>query len=131
MFKVIHHVGIVTEDIIEAQNKLKQFGLDPGKIIEDTDQDVKVCLASSPNNYAIELVAPLSEKSPALSWLKRIKSGVYHICFEVEDINLSEPTLRNQGFIPTSKKTYSPLFETSVQFFFSPLLGLIELLEKK
>jgi len=59
-----------------------------GEIIEDASQDVRVAFLRTPgcdSDLLIELVEPLSAKSPVQNYLKR---GVtlYHLCYEVQSL---------------------------------------------
>jgi methylmalonyl-CoA/ethylmalonyl-CoA epimerase len=49
-------------------------------------------------NTKIELLEPLGEDSPILSYLKKNpKGGIHHVCYEVEDIMAARDQMREKG----------------------------------
>jgi methylmalonyl-CoA/ethylmalonyl-CoA epimerase len=78
----------------------------------------------------IELVSPLAPDSPAAGWVKRIKVGPYHTCYEVRSMASAIAGLRDDGFAPVSEPVPAVAFEMRlVAFLWSAAAGLVEVLE--
>jgi glyoxalase/bleomycin resistance protein/dioxygenase superfamily protein len=54
--------------------------------ISDPIQRVTVCFARMQGDTVIELVEPLGENSPIDTFIGSSRGGVYHLCYEVEDL---------------------------------------------
>lgn len=69
----------------------------------DKSQDVKVQFIEN-SNLLIEILEPLSEKSPIKSFLENNGSGaLYHMAFEVDDLEQMAIEVRNNGGLIVSK----------------------------
>ena len=72
-------------------------------IFIDRSQDVKVQFIQR-NNLLIEVLEPLSKKSPIHTFLDKNGSGaLYHMAFEVDDLDQMEIEIRNNGGLIVSK----------------------------
>src|ERR1700722_11985196 len=94
-----HHVGTAVRSLQEAIPAYKSlFGYDlTSGPFDDPIQHVSVCfLSRHEGDPAIELVAPLGPNSPIDRALKK-GGGIYHICYEVRDINAAIEHLTRQG----------------------------------
>lgn len=95
----LNHVGVATPSI-EDSIKLYRDVLGATKIHEPFDlpsQGVRVCFVDVPNSQ-IELIEPLGEDSPIVSFLaKNPKGGQHHVCFEVKDIIAARDELAAKG----------------------------------
>jgi len=130
----IHHVGIVTGDIKSGiQRHRALFNLHPlTKVVSDTNQKVAVVLLSTPRQESIpiELIAPLTKDSPVVNVLKK-GTHLYHICFEVENIEKALENARKQGALVVSKPSRAKLFKgRRIAFIFTRDKYLVEFLEK-
>ena len=56
--------------------------------VSDPIQRVTVCFARMQGGTLMELVELLGENSPVDSVIGSSRGGVYHLCYEVEDLNL-------------------------------------------
>ncbi|MCX8130478.1 MAG: VOC family protein [Clostridia bacterium] len=97
----IHHVGCAVKNISEA---LKYYvGILGFKVVEDAfevpSQKVKVCFIDVGNGTLIELVEGISEDSPVKKILEQPGGGVYHACYEVEDLEKAVSYLCNNKFL--------------------------------
>jgi len=121
-----HHLGIATENIeFEVQRLRKLFpGLKNFKRCFDPLQDVELCLLEL-GGVKIELVSGEKVKN-------YIKRGVkiYHICFEVDNLEGKIEDLVNAGCMLVSSPKPALLFGgRKVCFMITPMGFLIELLE--
>jgi len=130
----LHHVGIITDDVKSAIQRHKAlFKLHPiTKVVHDTNQKVAVVLLSTPEREGvpIELIAPLTKDSPVSSALKR-GTRLYHICFEVDDIEKALDSARKQGAIVVSPPSQAKLYKgRRIAFIYTRDKCLVEFLEK-
>tara|TARA_Y100001935_G_C17275548_1_gene494449 strand:- start:982 stop:1398 length:417 start_codon:yes stop_codon:yes gene_type:complete len=103
--KKLHHIAIVCDDIEKNINFfMRVYGCNKKEdIFFDKAQDVKVQFIER-SNLLIEILEPLSKKSPIYSFLDKNGSGaLYHMAFEVEDLNQTEIEIRSNGGLIVSK----------------------------
>lgn len=83
----IHHVGIAVPSIAEDGGAYcKALGLPPyGEVTADEVQRVRVAFVRVNGEVQIEFIEPLGPDSPVHGALRQ-GGGVYHICYEVGDI---------------------------------------------
>lgn len=95
----LNHVGIATPSIEDSIKLYRDF-LGATRIQEPFDlpaQGVRVCFVDLPNSQ-IELIEPLGDDSPVISFLaKNPKGGQHHVCFEVPDIIAARDELVAKG----------------------------------
>jgi methylmalonyl-CoA/ethylmalonyl-CoA epimerase len=95
----LNHVGVATPSI-EGSVALYRDLLGATRIHEPFDlppQGVRVCFVDTPNSQ-IELIEPLGENSPILSFLeKNPAGGQHHVCFEVADIEAARNWFEGKG----------------------------------
>jgi methylmalonyl-CoA/ethylmalonyl-CoA epimerase len=129
----LHHIGIASDDLKSSILRHKAtFNMHPiSEIINDTVQRVKVVLLSSDDGgMPIELIAPLTEDSPVAKALKK-ENRLYHICFEVDNIDLALGTARKQGAIIVSKPMKAKLHKNKrIAFIYTRDKYLVEFVEK-
>ena len=100
-----HHIAIVVTNL---QKKIDWYckiynAKKKGDIFIDNAQNVKVQFIQS-RNTMIELLEPLNQKSPIKSFIDRNGSGsIYHIAFEVDNMQKKELEVRAAGGIIASK----------------------------
>jgi len=84
-----HHVGYATRNIdlyVEDFFRPVFAPLSISEKVSDPIQRVTVCFARMQGNAMIELVEPFGENSPIDSVLDGDRGGVYHLCYEVDDL---------------------------------------------
>src|SRR5262249_59066950 len=91
-----------------------------------TRQDVRVCFVELVNGFYLELIAALNEKARLGSFLK---TGFYHLCFLVDDLNAARVQLKEQRFYPLPEIRSEAFAGHLCQFFMTPQRHLIELAE--
>jgi len=94
-----HHAGIAVRDLSQAIpicKRLLGYELISGPF-DDPVQNVSVCfLSRGEGDPVMELVAPLGPNSPIDRTLKK-GGGIYHVCYQVRDINAAIRHLTDQG----------------------------------
>ena len=100
-----HHVAIVVENLAKKTDWYSQlYGAKKiGTIFTDKSQFVKVQFIKV-NDLMIELLEPLDNDSPVCTFLDNHGSGgIYHIAFEVDDLEQVERDVRAKGGLVISK----------------------------
>jgi methylmalonyl-CoA/ethylmalonyl-CoA epimerase len=119
----LRHIGVAVRSIdAAAPGAEKQF---------DPLQNVRVAFVEL-NGVLFELVEPVGERSPVNGYLKRDKVSLYHVCFEVSDLEGALKRAKQNGFHTLGRPKPAAAFEgRRIAWVFSPLLGLFELLERE
>ncbi len=100
-----HHSAIVIESLAEKTDSYCQaYAAKPlGSVFSDHKQKVNVQFIQS-GDTLIELLEPLGQDSPVSSFLREHGSGkIYHLAFEVNDLDLADADVRNRGGIVISR----------------------------
>jgi methylmalonyl-CoA/ethylmalonyl-CoA epimerase len=100
--------------------------------VKDSNQKVSVVLLSTcgRETISVELIAPLTKDSPVCNVLKK-GFRLYHLCFEVEDIEKAISNARKHGAIVVSKPSQAELFGgRKIAFVYTRDKYLVEFLEK-
>jgi methylmalonyl-CoA/ethylmalonyl-CoA epimerase len=126
----LDHVGFAVADLEPALVLFRDtFGAAIGPIIEDPIQRVRLCFAEY-DGGRVELIAPLGPDSPVTQIVARSGGGLYHLCFETDDLEAEFQQLRRQGFIPTGPPQPAVAFGgRRVVFLYHRVTQLIELVE--
>jgi methylmalonyl-CoA/ethylmalonyl-CoA epimerase len=127
----LHHVGIVVEDIEKACAQYRKFlGLAPlSEIVIDPLQHVKIQMCGNHNEVSLELIQPYGEDSPVQRFLQK-GGGLYHLCFEVENIDRAISEAKSEGAICIIEPLPAAAFQDrKVAFLFYSGIGLIEFVE--
>lgn len=84
----LHHVGLAVDSIaVQAEHYLRALGIGPSsEVVEDEIQRVRVAFVQMEPGVSLEFVEPLDESSP-VSRLLKTGGGIYHLCFEVPDLD--------------------------------------------
>ncbi len=127
-----HHVGLVTPDALAASALYRDLGYETSEVFVDPIQQASIVLCTTPDGPMVELIAPAGAGSPAAGWLKRLRAGAYHTCYEVVSIDEATPALRERDFAALGHPAPAVAFEgRRVLFFWSALAGLVELVESR
>ena len=100
----IDHIGIVVPNIEKAlehyKNVFNKIGSKP--IISET-QNVKISFIQF-SNIKLELIEPISEKSPISNFLKKNPlGGMHHVGLEVDDLSNTYSDAKNNDLEPLSQ----------------------------
>lgn len=123
----LHHIGIATKDIRATKDYIKNLYpvLKETDIVYDANQDAELCMLTLEDGLGLELI--MGDK--VNSFVDK-KQYIYHLCFEVEDIEETLSEYRKCRDIIMMNPTPAVLFDNRrVAFVFSKI-GIIELVEK-
>lgn len=124
----LHHIGIATKNIDKTADLFCSFGYTSDIVKLDKEQNVYVKFLKHSNAPFLELISG-GNGSPVNKILERNGTCVYHLCYEVEDIDKSIQELRKQGYLPIGEKTKSVIDDRDIVFLFHSDNCLIELLD--
>jgi methylmalonyl-CoA/ethylmalonyl-CoA epimerase len=125
-----HHVGVVTPDLPGCATIYRRLGYEAGEAVADPIQGVSIVLCRRASHPLVELIAPTNRASPASAWLKRIKAGPYHTCYETPDLRRTISELESIGYLALAEPVPAVAFEGRlVVFLWSGSAGLVELLD--
>lgn len=128
----VHHYGLATKSIEKSVKPFLVLGYKTcSEIIFDPLQGVKLLFLKNENDHLIELVEPAQEENPVSKILHKLGTSLYHICYEIDDLDSKIEELKKQRFVQIIPPTPAIAFEgRKICFLYNPSLGLIELLEK-
>jgi methylmalonyl-CoA/ethylmalonyl-CoA epimerase len=128
-----HHVGYAVKDIRSYLDEFLVPMFSPVSVTEpvsDPVQQVTVCFAEMPGGTVIELVEPLGDKNPVRSIIGSSRGGVYHLCYEVDDLDRELERFRGKGCLPLGKPVPATAFDgRRIVFLLTPERDLIEFVE--
>jgi len=132
----IDHIGVVVNDIDEAfQRYINHYRFKCLKeVFFDSSRRVRLALLTSENNFRVELIQPIDEKSPSYDFMKR-GGGIQHLCYRVKNIENTIKYLKKEDHLLISKPAEAKLMDGRiVAFMFSKkdkqVVELIEILER-
>ena len=128
----IDHIGIVVPNIEDALKHYKNvFNKQGSKPIVSETQNVKISFIEF-SNIKLELIEPLSEKSPISNFLKKNPlGGMHHVGLEVDDLKNTYSDAINSNLEPLSKPVKG--YHGKELFFLNPkrmMNTLFEILSK-
>ena len=96
--KRINHIAIAVPNIQEASLQWEQaLSMKKSEIMILEEHDVKVVFLEFAN-LKIELLEPLSDKSPISKYLyKNPNGGIHHVCFEVKKLDDTIKSLKKKN----------------------------------
>ncbi len=94
----LHHVAYTTNDLDRKVEQLSAlFGFRPiAEPVIDPVQRVRIQFMDLGGGSLMELLEPHGEKTPVTRHLSK-GGGLYHLCFEVDDLESTLERLRNSG----------------------------------
>ncbi|MBF0560681.1 MAG: methylmalonyl-CoA epimerase [Alphaproteobacteria bacterium] len=98
MIGKLNHVAIVVPNL-EAATALYRdaLGAKVSEPLSLPEHGVQVVFVELPNTK-VELLHPLSDKSPVAGFLeKNPGGGIHHMCYEVDDIQVAAARMRAEG----------------------------------
>lgn len=122
----LHHLGVACQDLVEAAATLGRQGLGvpEGPSVWDVGQEAHLQMFKAPDGTRIELV-----QGPKVAGLAKRGTALYHVCFEVEDLDAALDGLLSQGAQAVAEPQPAPLFGGRRVAFVRTVAGLVELLE--
>jgi len=128
-----HHIGYAVADIQQYLENFLQPLFSPLSVtdpVSDPIQKVTVCFAEMPGGTVIELVEPLGDDSPVNSVIGSSRGGLYHLCYEVDDLDSELQRFRRKRCLPLGKPVPAAAFDgRRIVFLLTPERDLIELVE--
>jgi methylmalonyl-CoA/ethylmalonyl-CoA epimerase len=128
----INHLGIAVKNI-ETSVIMYKESLGWKKLTDllyDPVQKVNILFMGDRHGGKFELLEPVGNDSPISKMLDR-RVGLYHICYEVQDINLKIKELTNTGFLLISGPVKAVAFDNKlIAFLINSDNLIIELLEQ-
>jgi methylmalonyl-CoA/ethylmalonyl-CoA epimerase len=128
-----HHIGYATSDIDRYVEEFFRPVFAPLSIsakVSDPGQRVSVCFAKMQGGTLIELVEPFGNNSPVERVIRDDRGGVFHLCYEVDDLDREIDACRRKRCLPVSKPLPATAFGgRRIVFLLTPQRDLIELLE--
>ncbi len=127
----IDHIGYAVKDIEKAQKAMGVLGYEFEPVIRDEARNIFISFGKmSGGGYKVELVAPISEKSPVDGYLQKIGAAPYHICYQSDDIEADIQRLQKAKYRVSVPLTPAAAFGGKrVVFLYSLSAGLVELVE--
>jgi methylmalonyl-CoA/ethylmalonyl-CoA epimerase len=128
-----HHVGYAVADIAQYLDSFMRPLMQPlavSELVADPIQRVRVCFVTMQGGTVIELVEPLGEGSPVHEIVGSNRGGLYHVCYEVDDLEATLIRMRKQRCLPLGKAVPAAAFGgRRIVFLMTPQRDLIELLD--
>jgi methylmalonyl-CoA/ethylmalonyl-CoA epimerase len=129
----LHHIGYAVADIREYVDTFLTplFGdVEVGEIFSDPIQKVRVAFVSVSGGPLIELVEAAADDSPVRKLVGSARGGLYHVCYEVDDMEAAIGHFRKVRCLPLGRPVPAIAFGgRSILFLMTPQRDLIELVE--
>jgi methylmalonyl-CoA/ethylmalonyl-CoA epimerase len=128
----IHHLGIAVKNIeTSAVMYNESLGWEQtGSLIYDPVQSVNILFMRDSHGARFELLEPVGNNSPVKKLLER-RIGLYHICYEVQDIHSKIKELTAKGFLLISGPVGAVAFNDNlIAFLINRDNLIIELVEQ-
>ena len=127
----IHHYGFAARDLECSMNLFKKLGYRVSKPVLDSVQKVRISFVEKQGEPPIELICDICKTGPTAGFISKVGSGLYHICYETENISQAIAELREQGFMVRQRPLVAEAFEgRRIAWLYSRDAGLVELVEK-
>jgi methylmalonyl-CoA/ethylmalonyl-CoA epimerase len=127
----VHHYGLATDNLERSIETLRSLGYHVGLITLDPVQRVRVAFASRPQEAMIELICDVDANGPTHGIVSKIGNGLYHICYDVDNLGETMMKLRDKGFLLTHAPVPAIACDSKrIAWMYNRYIGLIELLEK-
>lgn len=127
----LDHIGYLTGSIPETSKVFEILGYTAGNTVNDDTQQSKICFLRKEGETTIELVEPYEDNRTMQKMLS--KSGVtpYHLCYEVENIDIEFDELIAKNWTPLFKPVEAPAFDNrKICYFWNSEIGFMELVNK-
>lgn len=128
----IHHIGYLVKKIDRAVEAFYNLGFQlKQKKMYDEYRKIHIVFMEK-DDYVIELVSPVGEDSIVSGIIKQYRNAPYHLCYSSDKFEKDLKYLSQQGYVQMEEPCVAPaLGNGRVVFFMSPVIGIVELYEKK
>jgi methylmalonyl-CoA/ethylmalonyl-CoA epimerase len=132
---ILDHVGYAVADIARYLESFLVPLFQPRhvtEVVEDPVQKVRVVFATLADGTRLELIEPVGADSPAYRRLQEKRSGLYHTCYRVDDLEGALAEFQQRRCLCVSPPAPAPAFVgRRIAFVYTPYSDLIELVEKE
>lgn len=106
MIRGIDHIGLATQDAAGVGPFLSALGMHRGDagLARDYGVTCEFWQFDQAGQPAIETVCPSGPDSAVTRYLEKKGAGLYHVAFEVDDIELELARLRGEGFVAIDER---------------------------
>ena len=128
----VHHIGYLVKDINKSVNAFRTLGYELEKdTVNDLERLSRICFLKK-GSLLVELVEP-TEDSDIFPLLKTYNNCIYHICYEVNDIDETVSELKQEGYLLfRDKQVAKAISETAVVvFLMHTRMGIVEILQSR
>jgi methylmalonyl-CoA/ethylmalonyl-CoA epimerase len=127
----IHHYGLATKNIERTVGVFRSLGYQVSEPVFDPLQKVNIVFVKHDAETPIELVCDSEPSGPTTGLFSKIGSSLYHICYQVDNIEKMIQALRQQGFLLRHKPVPATAFKGKrIAWLYNQDIGMIELLEQ-
>ena len=131
----IHHIGYLVDNIDAAATTFENLGFSlVGKIEEDTTREIYIQFLDN-DGFVVELIQPVSKKSPYYGLCKKYRNSPYHICYATDNLSEEIEIMVNSesGNILLQPPKPAPAMpgHPYVAFLMNEHIGMIELVDMK
>lgn len=128
---LFHHFGLATNNRKKSEEFLIKTGYKKQSSFLEKKQKVKLSFFKSRGKPTIEVITPLSKKSPINSYLKKFDAMFYHMCFEVnKKINVKKFCSEYAALCIIAPYKSSVFKRKKISFYYIKYIGLIEIISK-
>ena len=128
-----HHVGYAVDSIEKYLEDYMVPLFAPVSVSQtwaDQTQQVSVCFVEMQGGTVIELVEPLGPDSPVNDVIGSTRGGIYHLCYEVDDLDATILSFRKKRCMPLGAPVPAVAFDNRrIVLLLTPQRDLIELVE--
>lgn len=127
-FTKLDHIGYAVKDIQKTAKAYLNAGFKLSETYVEEIQNTRIAFLTKEGFPTIELVSPLEGKSPVDGFLEKIGVTPYHLCYEVDDIDVAVEDMCEEGFIPLFMPVESVAMEKrKICYLYKRTVGYIEI----
>jgi methylmalonyl-CoA/ethylmalonyl-CoA epimerase len=96
----LDHIAVATKDLESSVSIFTKLGLnfsEDREVVED--QKVKTAFAKIDKHANLELLEPINNEGPIQKYIEKKGEGIHHLCFRVDDVNITMNKLKKEGFV--------------------------------
>lgn len=128
----IDHIGYLTGNIKDTAKQFEVLGYETNEVINDDTQQTRICFLKKEDEVPIELVEPYENNKTMQKMLAKHGIGSYHICYEVEDVDIEYERLTAKDWTALFHPVAAPAFDNRrICYFWKREIGFIELVNKQ
>lgn len=126
---LFHHFGLATNNREKSEAFLIKSGYKKKSSYIEKRQKVSLSFFVSKGKPTIEVITPLSKKSPINSYLNKFDAIFYHICFKIKKkINVKNFCLTHNAICVVKPYLSTVFKKKKISFFYIKYIGLVEII---